>query len=193
MRQAEYGFCCCTLIVCYPRSCFIAGASVPLPSASALQRAETEQAPARRACKIAANDPAGAEVHAGLELPPGSDGLRSSASSSTCDSCFASATDTVVITGQPVADPRRCICTRANRGPRAHWCKGRAGELHREVAPFSSQRLRKSRAIRPSSGASTCHMCAIGTPGPPLNRLGRSLPLRTIWGRSAAVSAGTPD
>ena len=42
---------------------------------------------------------------AGLELPSGTDHLRSSASSSTCHSCFACATDTVVITGQPVADP----------------------------------------------------------------------------------------
>jgi hypothetical protein len=40
---------------------------------SHLLSAETAHAPARRACKTAANDPAGAEVHDGLELPPGSD------------------------------------------------------------------------------------------------------------------------
>jgi len=40
MREGEYGFCGCTLIVCNPRSCFIAGAGMSLPSASALQRAE---------------------------------------------------------------------------------------------------------------------------------------------------------
>ena len=57
------------------------------------------------ACKIAANDPAGPEVHAGLGLPPGPDDLRPSASSPTWHSGFACASDTVVITGQPVADP----------------------------------------------------------------------------------------
>ncbi len=39
----------------------------------ALVCADSAHAPERRACKIAANDPPGAEVHAGLELPPGTD------------------------------------------------------------------------------------------------------------------------
>jgi hypothetical protein len=47
MREGEYGFCCCTLIVCNPRSCFIAGAGMSLPSASALQRADLETVRAR--------------------------------------------------------------------------------------------------------------------------------------------------
>jgi hypothetical protein len=59
----------------------------------------------RGACKVAANDPVGAEVHAGLGLPPGTDDLRSSAGSSTWHSCFACASDTVARTGQPVAEP----------------------------------------------------------------------------------------
>jgi hypothetical protein len=54
-------------------SAFVGCTSVATPTP--LLCAEAEQAPARRACKIAANDPAGAEVHASLELPLGSDDL----------------------------------------------------------------------------------------------------------------------
>jgi hypothetical protein len=35
--------------------------------------ADSAHVPERRACRIAANDPAGAEAHTGLELPPGTD------------------------------------------------------------------------------------------------------------------------
>jgi hypothetical protein len=44
------------------------------------------------------------------------DDCRSSASSSTWHTCFAWASDTVVNTGQPAADPGGCICTRPDRG-----------------------------------------------------------------------------
>jgi hypothetical protein len=45
-------------------------------AASVSQRADSAHVPERRTCNIAANDPTGAEVHAGLELPPGTDDLH---------------------------------------------------------------------------------------------------------------------
>jgi hypothetical protein len=53
----------------------------PLPGAAVLEAAargdllsaDSAHVPERRACKIAANDPARAEVQIGLELPPGTD------------------------------------------------------------------------------------------------------------------------
>ena len=86
----------------------------------------------------------------------GVDDLRSSASSSTWHSCFACASDTVVITGQPVADRGICICTRANRGQRAHWCKGRQAAAHGFCGLRRSLRHAERESRSPSSSWCIC-------------------------------------
>ena len=85
------------------QTCSVGATSISGVMPTSLPCAETEHAPARRACKIAANELAGAEVCAGREVPPARDEL---------------------------------------------------GNYNERPAPFPSPRLRKSRAIRPTWGAS---------------------------------------
>jgi hypothetical protein len=65
-----------------------------LSTSSALRAAAAEAAPS----------PGDAVAGVGLDETLASDDLRSSASSSTWHSCFACVSDTLVITGKPVAD-----------------------------------------------------------------------------------------
>ncbi len=60
------------------RSCFAGATILPATATGAPVCADSAHVPERRACRIAANDPAGAEAHTGLELPPRTDELRQS-------------------------------------------------------------------------------------------------------------------
>jgi hypothetical protein len=54
-------------------TCFRTATRTSPDATSDLLSAESEHVPARRACKLAANDTAEAEVRAGLELAPAAD------------------------------------------------------------------------------------------------------------------------
>ena len=101
---------------------------------------------------------------------------------------------------------RRASATaRCFRGGASTWPTGRVasgvedeGNGIEASARFPSQRLRKFRAIRPTSGVSTSPMCAIRTPGRRPNRQSRPLPLGTTTSalgerRQTAAFAGGFD